>query len=77
MFNAMTSEINEDVLRFLVRTKFRIEIKTTDDTKNLATNQGADTSAPKQPVINARKELSRNDLCWCGSGKKYKYCHGR
>ena len=77
MFNAMTSEINEDVLRFLVRTKFRIEIRTTDDTQKLATNQGDDTSAPKQPVINARKELSRNDLCWCGSGKKYKYCHGR
>lgn len=19
--------------------------------------------------------LGRNDLCWCGSGKKYKYCH--
>ena len=77
MFNAMTSEINEDVLRFLVRTKFRIEIRTTDDTQKLATNQGDDTSAPKQPVINDRKELSRNDLCWCGSGKKYKYCHGR
>jgi len=21
------------------------------------------------------KKLSRNDLCWCGSGKKYKKCH--
>jgi methionyl aminopeptidase len=21
------------------------------------------------------KEVSRNDLCWCGSGKKYKRCH--
>ncbi|MCY6959103.1 methionyl aminopeptidase [Clostridium brassicae] len=20
-------------------------------------------------------KISRNDLCWCGSGKKYKYCH--
>jgi len=20
--------------------------------------------------------LRRNDLCWCGSGKKYKKCHG-
>jgi hypothetical protein len=23
----------------------------------------------------AMKQLGRNDLCWCGSGKKYKYCH--
>ncbi len=22
-----------------------------------------------------KKELGRNDLCWCGSGKKYKKCH--
>lgn len=26
------------------------------------------------PVKPAHK-LKRNDLCWCGSGKKYKYCH--
>jgi preprotein translocase subunit SecA len=24
-----------------------------------------------------RKSLGRNDPCWCGSGKKYKYCHMR
>jgi len=23
------------------------------------------------------RKLSRNDLCWCGSGKKYKHCHMR
>ena len=21
------------------------------------------------------RKLARNDLCWCGSGKKYKKCH--
>jgi len=21
------------------------------------------------------RELGRNDICWCGSGKKYKKCH--
>ncbi len=24
-----------------------------------------------------KKKIGRNDPCWCGSGKKYKYCHGR
>ena len=23
------------------------------------------------------EKLGRNDPCWCGSGKKYKHCHGR
>lgn len=31
---------------------------------------------PPQPVRNEHK-IGRNDPCWCGSGKKYKYCHGR
>jgi preprotein translocase subunit SecA len=25
----------------------------------------------------AKPKLGRNDPCWCGSGKKYKYCHLR
>lgn len=75
MFNQMTADINEDVLRFLVRTKFRIAIKEKEE--KLVTNQGVDDSVKQAPIVNARKELGRNDLCWCGSGRKYKYCHGR
>jgi preprotein translocase subunit SecA len=22
------------------------------------------------------RKMGRNERCWCGSGKKYKYCHG-
>ncbi len=29
-----------------------------------------------QPEHNEHPELGRNDPCWCGSGKKYKKCHG-
>ena len=25
----------------------------------------------------AKKKIGRNDPCWCGSGKKYKQCHGK
>ncbi|MBQ4430289.1 MAG: SEC-C domain-containing protein [Synergistaceae bacterium] len=31
---------------------------------------------PREPVKKAAK-IGRNDPCPCGSGKKYKYCHGR
>jgi preprotein translocase subunit SecA len=35
-------------------------------------------SAPKaQPIVNEEKKINRNDPCPCGSGKKYKQCHGR
>ncbi|MHB1655724.1 MAG: preprotein translocase subunit SecA [Burkholderiales bacterium] len=39
---------------------------------------GGDTaaSAPHTPV-RSHKDVGRNDPCPCGSGKKYKYCHGK
>ncbi|MEP7146044.1 MAG: SEC-C metal-binding domain-containing protein, partial [bacterium] len=37
---------------------------------------GEDPNAKNQPVKVAEK-IGRNDPCFCGSGKKYKNCHGR
>jgi preprotein translocase subunit SecA len=39
---------------------------------------GGSVATPVQaPKVNAEHEnLGRNDPCWCGSGKKYKRCHG-
>jgi preprotein translocase subunit SecA len=31
----------------------------------------------QQPMVNALPKVGRNDPCPCGSGKKYKQCHGR
>jgi len=31
--------------------------------------------SPK-PAVNEHRDIGRNDPCWCGSGKKYKRCHG-
>ncbi len=37
-----------------------------------------DAEAPKaQPLVNHGPKIGRNDPCPCGSGKKYKHCHGR
>ena len=30
-----------------------------------------------EPVRREGPKLGRNDPCWCGSGKKYKQCHGK
>jgi preprotein translocase subunit SecA len=42
---------------------------------------GVDPDAGRQPVVAQRRvdeheSLGRNDPCWCGSGKKFKKCHG-
>ncbi|MCY1412628.1 Protein translocase subunit SecA [compost metagenome] len=42
-----------------------------------AHEEGADVAvAAATPVRNDLK-LGRNELCWCGSGKKFKHCHGQ
>jgi preprotein translocase subunit SecA len=42
--------------------------------RNLTTNHPEEGAAAAQPQ--RRKKVGRNDLCPCGSGKKYKNCHG-
>jgi preprotein translocase subunit SecA len=41
---------------------------------------GAATALAELPVqhqvVNAHRDVGRNDPCWCGSGKKFKRCHG-
>ena len=41
----------------------------------LQTRKGSDTIDPKQPATWGK--VSRNAPCPCGSGKKYKHCHGK
>jgi preprotein translocase subunit SecA len=30
----------------------------------------------QQRVVDADQQVGRNEPCWCGSGKKFKKCHG-
>ncbi|MDH4284760.1 MAG: preprotein translocase subunit SecA, partial [Gallionellaceae bacterium] len=42
-----------------------------------ALGQGNDQEAEHQPVVREGAKIGRNDPCPCGSGKKYKQCHGK
>ena len=37
---------------------------------------GARPASPQAQPVRAGPKIGRNDPCWCGSGKKYKRCHG-
>jgi preprotein translocase subunit SecA len=41
-----------------------------------AGGNGASGENPDTVVKSDRDKIGRNDPCWCGSGKKYKKCHG-
>jgi preprotein translocase subunit SecA len=41
------------------------------------TNRMADDGETQIPIVKSEKEkIGRNEPCWCGSGKKFKFCHG-
>jgi preprotein translocase subunit SecA len=45
------------------------------DVRRLATNRGEAGPVAQKPIV-AEERVGRNDPCPCGSGKKYKKCHG-
>ena len=91
LFSEMLEELNKDVLSFLLRAfiplrdasearesapqqpKRNVEQMQTSRT-DLVTNGGDQKS--KMPV-HVEKQVGRNDPCPCGSGKKFKNCHGK
>jgi uncharacterized protein YecA (UPF0149 family) len=35
------------------------------------------SSRQPQPIVRTEPKVGRNDPCPCGSGKKFKFCHGK
>ncbi|MCO4814445.1 MAG: preprotein translocase subunit SecA [Flavobacteriales bacterium] len=52
------------------------EIQGREGYKEAIANSGGQQAVKQQPVV-AEKKVGRNDACPCGSGKKFKQCHGK
>ena len=74
MFDEMTRSIWEDTVGFLLHVARTENIQRQRVATPVMTNAGG--QAEKKPVVNKEKKVGRNDPCPCGSGKKYKKCHG-
>ncbi len=59
-----------------IAARARAEVEAGPDVSQLSTNRG-EASATKAEPVTAAEEPGRNDPCPCGSGKKFKKCHGR
>ncbi len=75
MFNAMEQSIMEDTVRMLFKVRFEQKVEREQVAKVTGTNK--DESLAKQPAKREEKKIYPNDPCPCGSGKKFKNCHGR
>lgn len=74
LFDNMMANISAEISNFLLNAEVRQNIER-EEVKNIKTNDGKEgvKSKPKK----ADKKVGRNDLCPCGSGKKYKQCCGK
>jgi len=78
MFEEMVSTIRENTVRMI----FTFRLRTEDAPKRCAVAKitgahGGDDSEVRKTPRRVEKKVGRNDLCPCGSGKKYKKCCGR
>ncbi len=90
LFSKMLEELNQDVLSFLLRAF--IPLRDASEAKAPAQQRKPDMShmqtsrtdlvtnggeAKSNMPVHVEKQVGRNDPCPCGSGKKFKNCHGK
>ena len=88
LFATMLEELNKDVLSFLLRAFVPLredsearpaQAPRSQDMSNMRTQRNDLSTNGEQKArtpIHVDKKIGRNDPCPCGSGKKYKNCHG-
>jgi preprotein translocase subunit SecA len=92
LFKTMLDKMNRDIVSVLVkahiplrdpsqvheaRQQRRLDMSKYETSRNDAMQAGANTQQRSHEPVRVEKKVGRNDPCPCGSGKKYKNCHGR
>ncbi len=75
MFDQMLQNVDKDVSIFLLKAEIRQNIERKEKPKKLLTNDKEEKPTKKKPI--KKNKIGRNDPCPCGSGRKYKQCHGK
>ena len=75
MFGDMTRAIKEDTVRILYH--IQVEQKVEREQQAQVTGTNRDDTLVQAPKKRSIRKIYPNDPCPCGSGKKYKQCHGR
>ena len=73
LFDSMLARINKDVSMYLLKAEIRQNIERKEVVKKTVTNDGKDN----KKIQKKSTKIGRNDLCPCGSGRKYKMCCGK
>ncbi len=93
MFTALLENIQHEVVRILARVQVRAEEDVAavdaqrrrtdtpmqyrhDEASAVSNRQGGGTK-PDEPFVRGGRKVGRNEPCPCGSGEKFKHCHGK
>ena len=66
LFEGLLIKIKKDLVKFLLNLNI---VEASDEKDNIKTKK-------KENEMMDYKKVGRNDKCPCGSGKKFKFCHG-
>ena len=90
LFEALLNTVRAEVTRLLMTVEIRSEAEIEQveqhhpQVENVQYHHadydealGSNEEKPAQPIQRATEKVGRNDPCPCGSGKKYKHCHGK
>ncbi|MGG5251982.1 preprotein translocase subunit SecA [Neobacillus sp. SM06] len=76
MFETMIASIEEEVSLYIMKAEIRSNLERQEVAKGQAVNPKEDGETVKKKPVVKKMDIGRNDPCFCGSGKKYKNCHG-
>jgi len=77
MFESMVTVIEEDTAKYVMKAEIRNNLQREEVAKGQAVNPKEEGGEVKRKPIRKEETIGRNSPCPCGSGKKYKNCHGR
>ena len=93
MFLQMLDQIKQEVISVLSKVQIQTESEVSELEKSQkhddnmvfgheqakSATQSSDQVAEEksQPFVREKQKMGRNEPCWCGSGKKFKQCHGK
>ncbi|WP_308636636.1 preprotein translocase subunit SecA [Paenibacillus silvisoli] len=76
MFKEMIEHIQEEVTKYIMKAHVESNLERQEVAKGQTESGGSSEMQQKRPVVKEER-VRRNDPCPCGSGKKYKQCHGQ
>ncbi len=78
MFDEMIQNIKLDTVRYLFHVQVEVDKPQRERVvQETGASHGGDSQEVKKKPVKKEPKVGRNDLCPCGSGKKYKSCCGR